>query len=117
MVVGIIARGLSEVARYYGPRAWSSTAKAIARYDVKIFRGLYGPTGGRAVRHGRDAGSIIAGLYQGTRGDDLDRGSSYEPQYSSRSKSEARGRRGYKYGSRRPKCRPNYRSKRQSRFR
>ncbi len=116
MVVGIIARGLSEVARYYGPRAWSSTAKAIARYDVKIFRGLYGPTGGRAVRHGRDAGSIIAGLYQGTRGDDLD-GSPFQPQYSSRPKSKTYRGRGNKYGSRRSVCRPNYRSKRQSRFR
>ncbi len=73
MVLGVIARGISEVARAYGPGLVKRGLQSFRKYDVKIHRNLYGKSGGRGVRHGRDAGSIIAGLYQGTRrGDDLD---------------------------------------------
>ncbi len=91
--------------------AVSRGVRAFKKYDVQIHRNLYGRSGGRGVRHGRDAGSIIAGLYQGTRrGDDLD-GKEFQPKYSSRPKSKARRGRSNQYRFSGAKCRPYYRSK------
>ncbi len=102
MVLGVIARGISEVARAYGPGLVKRGLQSFRKYDVKIHRNLYGKSGGRGVRHGRDAGSIIAGLYQGTRrGDDLDPipqglrdpSSTKSQAYSRRSNQRSSGRR------------------------
>ncbi len=96
MVYGQIARiafeGARALSRYSGPKI----VRAFTKYDKKIFRNLYGQSGGRGVRHGRDIGAAAGGLLALGKGDDLDNGSSFQPQYSSRPKSKARYRRGYR---------------------
>ncbi len=112
MVLGVIGQGISRVAGPAIGYAISRGFRTFRRYDETIHRQLYGRSGGRGVRHGRDAGSGIAGLYQGTRrGDDLEVGPRFQPEYSSRPKSKAYRRRSDKYSARRPKCRPNNRSR------
>ncbi len=108
MVYGIIARGLSKAARDYGPGFVKGAFKQFKKYDVSIHRQLYGQSGGRGVRHGRDAGSLIAGTYQGLRGDDLDNGKGFSPP-SGPFRKERSGR-GNKYGSRFNKYSSNYRN-------
>ncbi len=58
----------------YGSRYLPKTVQALKRTDVRIHKSLYGAAGGRGVRHGRDIGSTIGGLYSGfNQGeDDLD---------------------------------------------
>ncbi len=112
MVYGQIARiafeGARALSRYSGPKI----VRAFTKYDKKIFRNLYGQSGGRGVRHGRDIGAAVGGLLALGPGDDLDNGSSVQPQYSSRAKPKARRRRGYgnRYGY--SKHCPDYRSRR-----
>ncbi len=105
MVVGQIVReGLRFGTRYF-PR----TVRSIKRADVQIHKSLYGASGGKGVRHGRDIGSLGAGLYQGTRnGDDLDTfPTGKRPRDPSRKFTKTYNR--YKRG-RRSRCRCNYRS-------
>ncbi len=100
MVYGQIARaafeGIRAISRYSGPKV----VRAFTKYDKKIFRNLYGQSGGRGVRHGRDIGAAVGGLLALGPGDDLDNGSRVQPKYSSRSKPKARRGRGYsnRYG-------------------
>ncbi len=104
MVLGHVAR---EVLRYAGTR-FPQSVKAFQRYDVRIFKGLYGPSGGRGVRHGRDVGSIIAGTYRGTSTGDIGDAVPYQPgsKASSRKKFQTRDRRGFKRSYKRRYCYP-----------
>ncbi len=65
----IIVKGIEVGARYL-----PKTVQALKRTDVRIHKSLYGASGGRGVRHGRDIGSTIGGLYSGftQEGDELD---------------------------------------------
>jgi len=98
LVIGGLLRVGSQLAQRYGVPAIGSAITTLKRYDVRIHTSLYGRSGGRGVRHGRDIGSAAAGIYQGSRGDDLDIGSRFQPEYSSRPKSKAY--RGHRYGGR-----------------
>ncbi len=71
----VIRYGIQQGAKYF-----PKTVLSIKRADVRIHKSLYGASGGRGVRHGRDIGSVIAGIYQGTRdnGDELDEFSTRE---------------------------------------
>ncbi len=69
MVVGYAAREAIRFGARYFPRTFAT----IKRADVGIHKSLYGASGGRGVRHGRDIGSLAAGAYHGFKGgDDLD---------------------------------------------
>jgi len=72
VVYGVAARIAERAISGSGIRLIGRGAKLFQRYDVKIHRGLYGQAGGRGVRHGRDIGSVVAGLYREYSGDDLD---------------------------------------------
>lgn len=65
MVIGLVGR---EVIRF-GARQASKYLTQLHRYDVRIHKSLYGASGGRGVRHGRDAGIFVSQYIQG---DDLD---------------------------------------------
>ncbi len=54
----IIRTGVGIVAKYF-PR----TIQAIKRQDVRIHKSLYGASGGRGVRHGRDIGAAAGSIY------------------------------------------------------
>ncbi len=113
MVVGYAAReGLRIAARYF-----PSTFRTIKRADVQIHKSLYGASGGRGVRYGRDIGSIAAGAYQGLRnGDDLDEHAQVPELTPGKFRKAHRGyKRGHNNGSRKyNRCYP---SRRQSRSR
>ncbi len=103
MVVGKI---LVEGVRF-GSRYFPKTILAIKRTDVRIHKSLYGASGGKGVRHGRDLGSIGAGLYQGTRsdGDELDQHAVQTPsEYVDKTSSKFKARGGYQ--RRRDRCPP-----------
>ncbi len=108
----VLARVLVEGLRV-GSRYFPKTIFAIKRADVRIHKSLYGASGGRGVRHGRDIGSLGAGLYQGTRdsGDDLDEHAvPYEKQrngFTSGKKSKT-----YRRNKRSGYCRPRERYRR-----
>ncbi len=70
MVVGFAVREGIRIGSRYFPK----TFRTIKRADVQIHKSLYGASGGRGVRHGRDIGSLAAGAYHGFKGDDLDNG-------------------------------------------
>jgi len=57
----VAAKIIREVIRgagiYLIPRAY----KAFTKYDKQLYRQAFGPTAGRAIRHGRDAGLAIGG--------------------------------------------------------
>ena len=57
MVIGQIVRE--------GIRYGSRYLKEFHKYDVAIHKGLYGPSAGRGVRHGRDAGIFLSQYAQG----------------------------------------------------
>ncbi len=65
MVLGRVA---VEVARY-GANVVSRNLFKVHKLDVRIHKSLYGSSGGRGVRHGRDAGIFISQYFEG---DDLD---------------------------------------------
>ncbi len=90
MVVGYAAR---EAIRF-GTRYFPRTFRTIKRADVGIHKSLYGASGGRGVRHGRDIGSLAAGAYHGFKGDDLDNGADEQPStgYTSRKFRQTRDR-------------------------
>ncbi len=115
MVIGkIVYEGIR-----YGSRYFPKTIFAIKRADVRIHKSLYGASGGKGVRHGRDIGSAAAGLYQGTRpGDDLGPGESDEPSTGFTSYKQPQARRRYNISGRRKRrnyCRPRN-PNRQSRY-
>ncbi len=116
MVYGAISRiaaqGIRSAGIYLIPRA----VKTFTKYDKAIFRGLYGKSGGRGVRHGRDIGAAVGGILALGQGDDLDGKKGFQQQYSSRSKPKARRGRANKYYSRGADCRPYYRGKRKSSY-
>lgn len=64
-------RVLREVGRY-ATRYFPRTIQAIQRQDVRIHKSLYGASGGRGVRHGRDIGAAAGGIYQQYTGETLD---------------------------------------------
>ncbi len=111
MVVGkIVYEGIRFGARYF-----PKTIYQIKRADVRIHKSLYGASAGKGVRHGRDIGSIGAGIYQGTRqGDDLD-GEVYEPRNGAPSNRYNKTRNRYQRyrANRRPVC---YRPSRNKRY-
>ncbi len=93
MVIGIIGRQVAN----YGIRQVGRYLTQLHKYDVSIHKGLYGASGGRGVRHGRDAGIFIS---QYRQGDDLDT-TQESPKYSSRKKPQAYSRCGNQYGYKR----------------
>ncbi len=113
MVLGtIVKEGIRFGARYF-----PKTIQALKRTDVRIHKSLYGASGGRGVRHGRDIGATIGGLYSGfTQGDDLEYGTD-EPSIVSPPYKQFKTRDRFRYSSkfRRDKyrryCRPNRQSK------
>ncbi len=100
MVYGQIARIAAQGARAAGIYLIPRAVKTFTKYDKAIFRGLYGQSGGRGVRHGRDIGAAVGGLMATQRGDDLEVGSQNVGQYSSRPKPQAYRGRGFKRGTR-----------------
>lgn len=86
----------------YGARVVSRNLFRLHKTDVRIHKSLYGASGGRGVRHGRDAGIFLS---QYAEGDDLDNHAVQEPPgngYSSRKFSKAY--RGYQRGSKSRRC-------------
>ncbi len=114
MVYGQIARIAAQGARAAGIYLIPRAVKTFTKYDKAIFRGLYGKSAGRGVRHGRDIGAAVGGLMATQRGDDLD-GVSQGVQYSSRAKPQAYRGRGYKRRSSRTKYCPGDRKRYKSR--
>ncbi len=113
MVVGIALRVGSriakEVAGYYKSSGASLIPRGyreVSKFDKRLHSQVFGRSAGRGVRHGRDIG-LASSQFLGS-GDDLEVGSRFQPQYSSRKFDEAH--RGYRYGrgSRRPR---KYRSR------
>ncbi len=90
MVVGYAAR---EAIRF-GARYFPKTFRTVKRADVQIHKSLYGASGGKGVRHGRDIGSLAAGAYHGLQGDELDNAAEDRPStgYPSRKFSKTRNR-------------------------
>ncbi len=81
MVVGKIVR---YVVDRTGAKLIPGAYKAFRQYDVRITNQLFGKSGGKGFRHGRDLGLIASEFI----GDDLDEFPTQrdEPKYSSRSK-------------------------------
>ncbi len=110
MVYGQIARIAAEGARAAGVYIIPRAIKTFTKYDKKIFRNLYGKSGGRGVRHGRDIGAAVGGLMAFQTGDDLDgfpKGPGYTPSKRRETYSGYGNRGGYgrgKYGSRNCVC-------------
>ncbi len=100
MVYGIVSRIAAKAIRSSGIYLIERYTKTFTRYDKALFGRLYGKSGGRGVRHGRDIGAAVGGLMAVQKGDDLD-GQKIQPKYSSRPKSKAYRRRGVKYNPRR----------------
>ncbi len=92
MVYGQIARIAAQGVRAAGIHILPRAVKTFTKYDKKIFRSLYGQSGGRGVRHGRDIGAAVGGLMASQGKDELD-GKTFQPQYLSRAKSKAYRRR------------------------
>ncbi len=114
MVYGAVSRIAAQGIRSAGIYLIPRVVKTFTKYDKAIFRNLYGKSGGRGVRHGRDIGAAVGGLLALGQGDDLDNGVSQREQYSSRSKPKARGRRSNKYNISRSNYCADYRGKRKS---
>ena len=118
MVYGVASRIAEKAVRSSGIYLIERGVKLFTKYDKQIFRNLYGKSGGRGVRHGRDIGSVVGGLYQSSRtgGDELS-GPSNQFQPPSRQQYKTRSGYGNKRRPSRNKCRPYYPSRRQSRSR
>ncbi len=115
VLVGQIIKAGIQVASRYFPRGARYT-KDFARFDRQLHGSVFGRSGGRGFRHGRDAGLAITGATQGFRGDDLD-APSYRPPITPGKFKKAYSRRGNVGRFGRTKCYPNYRVKRRSSFR
>ncbi len=102
MVYGQIARIAAEGARAAGIYVIPRAIKTFTKYDKKIFRNLYGQSGGRGVRHGRDIGAAVGGLMASQTGDSLD-GVPKSPSYPPGKRGETRRRYSNGYGNGRGK--------------
>ncbi len=114
MVYSAVGRIAEKAIRSSGLRLIERYTKLFTKYDKAVFRGLYGKSAGKGVRHGRDIGAAAGGLISfSSGGDDLDAGQGSSPQTSSKFKT--RGGRGNfgRFSGR--KCRPCDRGGRQSR--
>ncbi len=123
MVYGLIGQGIARVATRAGLRTGTRIFKEFGRYDRSLHQSVFGRSGGRGFRHGRDAGLAISGF---ARGDELDAPQTQlnppSKQYQARSRYGKRGRTGrrcYNYSGgrrRRVPCRSKPRTG-QQRFR
>ncbi len=112
MVIGIVGQ-VANIGIRIGARAFTRLHKT----DVAIHKSLYGASGGRGVRHGRDAGIFLS---QYREGDDLDDHAVPQPRYEPPSRQNNKTYRGYKRSSnarfgkynRRGQCRCKPRRKR-----
>ncbi len=96
MVIGPVVRAGSEIIRRYGPKVIVKYGTTINKYDRRIHKSLYGASGGRGVRHGRDAGSVIAGLYsQYSQEDTLEQDGPFQPKSPLQASSKYKARSGY----------------------
>jgi len=86
----VIRRVLDYVVRSTGAKLIPEAYQAFRKYDVRITNQLFGKSGGKGFRHGRDLG-LILGEYTG---DDLEDTQPLQPirKITSRRKSQARGR-------------------------
>ncbi len=91
----VIRRVIDYAIRTTGAKLLSEGYKAFRKYDVRVTNQLFGKSGGKGFRHGRDLG-LILGEYVG---DDVDDYAvpPYEPVPPSRQVSKTRS--GYKRGS------------------
>jgi len=87
----VIGEVIKRTGAYLIPRGF----RQFQKYDKQLYRQAFGPTGGRAVRHGRDAGLAIGGSLRST----LEIGE-VQPRISTPSykQPQARRGRGNKYG-------------------
>ena len=114
MVYGVASRIAERAIRSTGIYLVKRYSKAFTKYDKRIFKGLYGESGGRGVRHGRDLGAVVGGLMASQGKDDLDGGTRITTPPSKFP--QARRRYGNKYGASRRKYDPCDRRGRQSKF-
>ncbi len=93
---------------YLVPRAY----KAFRQYDVRLTNQLFGKSGGKGFRHGRDAGLILSDFLGG---DDLDRHAVQPPFNGTPSNRNYQTRNRYvgRSNPRRPVC---YRPRRNKRY-
>ncbi len=100
----VISKIVSETGAYLIPRAY----KAFRRYDVRITNQLFGKSGGKGFRHGRDIGLTgVTELFTGEN--ELDDGISKKPDvpFTPRPKYQTRNRqygRGNRYWDSRDRC-------------
>ncbi len=96
MVINVAIREGIRIATRYFPK----TIASIQRADVRIHKSLYGRSGGRGVRHGRDIGAAAGGLYsEYFREDDI--GTEFPqpengPGFKPKARNKYQTRRGYK---------------------
>ncbi len=112
VLVQVIRTGIQIASRITGYGRVGKYSKAFARYDRQLHGSVFGRSGGRGFRHGRDAGLAVASAAQGyNRGDigDAVPFQSGRNGNTSRTKSKA-------YRRRRVKCRPR-RTNNYSRYR
>ncbi len=101
---GIIRRAVRPVVQKY--------FKDFGRYDRQLHQRLFGRSGGRGFRHGRDAGLAGGSLFR-TEGDSGLDARPFQPGYTPRKFNETRGRRKFDRRTRRCRCRyPNRSSRR-----
>ncbi len=108
MVVGKIAEGIIR----YGLGKAPGIIRQLQRTDVRIHKSLYGSSGGRGVRHGRDIGSLVGSAVGlgGSRGDDLENAKIPErPRAPSRKFNKTYRRFGFKRSNKRCYCPPRNR--------
>ena len=90
MVIGqIIREGIKYAVRSSGAGLIPKGYRAYRKYDIQTTNRLFGKSGGKGFRHGRDLG-LILGEYVG---DDLDRDAIQPPQTSSKFKARGKYRR------------------------
>ncbi len=117
MVLTIASRIIEKAISGSGVRLIERGVKAFNRYDKQIFKGLYGTSGGRGVRHGRDIGTIAAGYLSNT-GDTLDQDAfpPWQPRSPTRNVGKTYSRYKRSNFSRRSQRKRCYPDRRRSRF-
>ncbi len=88
-------RILRYVVERTGAKLIPAGYRAFRRYDVRITNQLFGKSGGKGFRHGRDVGLIIGGEYL-NGADDLDAPSIQQPPSYKRPQAYYRNQRGRK---------------------